>query len=294
MKEKSKGLISKLPLVAASKSGWPWTRESIFVEASSYPRITIVTPSYNQGQFIEETIRSVLLQNYPNLEYIIIDGGSTDNSVSIIKKYEPWLTYWVSEPDRGQSHAINKGLERATGELSAYLNSDDVLVESTLFAIAATYLNSDSDVFYGHAYITNARSKIRSISTAQPFSLEHYKYELHQINQPGSFWRHKAWQEIGAFNEENKTCMDGEFFLNLFHREYKFCRLDFPVSYFRIHMNSITGSDRSKLVYEQDHRRLLKTYCQDSNLSAIARIWMMMGYYFQRLISFRFILFRLK
>ena len=91
----------------------------------AWPRISIVTPSFNQGQFIEETIRSILLQGYPNLEYIIIDGGSTDESVEIIKKYEPWLTYWVSEKDRGQAHAINKGLERCTGEILAYINSDD-------------------------------------------------------------------------------------------------------------------------------------------------------------------------
>ena len=86
------------------------------------------TPSYNQGQFIEETIRSVLLQGYPDLEYIIIDGGSTDHSVEIIRKYEPWLTYWVSERDRGQSHAINKGFCRSTGVLLGWLNSDDVLL----------------------------------------------------------------------------------------------------------------------------------------------------------------------
>ena len=90
-------------------------------DGSAWPRISIVTPSYNQGQFIEETIRSILLQGYPDLEYIIIDGGSTDQSVEIIRKYEPWLTYWVSEKDRGQSHAINKGFERASGEIRGYI-----------------------------------------------------------------------------------------------------------------------------------------------------------------------------
>ena len=88
-------------------------------DGSPWPAISLVTPSFNQGQFIEETLRSVLLQGYPRLELVVIDGGSRDNTVEILRKYEPWLTYWVSEPDRGQSHAINKGLARVTGTTSA-------------------------------------------------------------------------------------------------------------------------------------------------------------------------------
>ena len=115
-------LIDSLPPIDVAKPGWPWAEASVplpekMPDGSDWPRISVVTPSYNQGEFIEETIRSVLLQGYPNLEYIIIDGGSTDNSVEIIKKYEPWLTYWVSEKDRGQSHAINKGFKHAAGEI---------------------------------------------------------------------------------------------------------------------------------------------------------------------------------
>ncbi|MEE9611808.1 MAG: glycosyltransferase family 2 protein [Desulfatiglandales bacterium] len=105
-------------------------------EAKSWPRINIVTPSYNQGRFIEGTIRSVLLQGYPNLEYIVIDGGSADGTTDVLRKYEPWLTYWVSEPDRGQSHAINKGFRLASGEVAAWLNSDDQYLPGTLKTIA--------------------------------------------------------------------------------------------------------------------------------------------------------------
>jgi len=134
--------LKDLPLPPEGKSGWPWTEESDRVpdkmpDGRLWPKISIVTPSYNQGTFIEESIRSVLLQGYPNLKYIIIDGGSTDNTVEIIKKYEPWLAYWESEPDKGQSHAINKGLEKSTGKFFNWHNSDDVLTPNSLATMAA-------------------------------------------------------------------------------------------------------------------------------------------------------------
>src|SRR5438105_6022991 len=133
--------LSELPSPPLGKTDWPWTEDSNQSpgqknHSNPWPKISIVTPSYNQGQFIEETIRSVLLQGYPDLEYIIIDGGSQDESVEIIKKYEPWLTYWVSEQDRGQSHAINKGFDRSTGLILGWLNSDDVLLPNALATVA--------------------------------------------------------------------------------------------------------------------------------------------------------------
>ena len=122
--------LDELPPPPSGKAGWPWTEEGppipdASAERQQWPRVSIVTPSYNQGRFLEETIRSVLLQGYPDFEYFIIDGGSADESLEIIRRYEPWLTYWTSEPDRGQSDAINKGWARATGDVVTYLNSDD-------------------------------------------------------------------------------------------------------------------------------------------------------------------------
>lgn len=115
-----------------------------------YPKISIVTPSYNQGSYLEETILSVLNQKYPNLEYIIIDGGSTDSSVEIIKKYASYLSYWVSEKDSGQSEALNKGFNRASGEIIAWLNSDDLYCENTLHIIAEKFMeHPEVGIVYG-------------------------------------------------------------------------------------------------------------------------------------------------
>jgi cellulose synthase/poly-beta-1,6-N-acetylglucosamine synthase-like glycosyltransferase len=119
--------LTELPPPPTGKTGWPWTEGTPALDhtrpdGQPWPRVTIVTPSFNQAEYIEETIRSVLLQGYPNLEYIIIDGGSTDGSVDIIRRYEPWLAHWISEPDRGQSHALNKGFRRASGQIMALLS----------------------------------------------------------------------------------------------------------------------------------------------------------------------------
>ena len=124
--------LFKLPAAPAGKTGWPWTVETsqladTMPDGRPWPRISVVTPSFNQGQFIEEAIRSVLLQGYPNLEYIIVDGGSTDALIDIIRRYTPWISSWFSERDDGQSDAINKGLGVATGEIVSWLNSDDLV-----------------------------------------------------------------------------------------------------------------------------------------------------------------------
>lgn len=135
--QRVKDIISMVPVGGmesqnfdSKRQGWPWTVDPTNKGASEYSgdhdcKISIVTTSLNQGQFIEETIRSVLLQNYPNIAYIIIDGGSTDKTPDIIRKYGGWLAYWISEPDQGQSHALNKGFAQATGDIFAFINSDD-------------------------------------------------------------------------------------------------------------------------------------------------------------------------
>jgi glycosyltransferase involved in cell wall biosynthesis len=133
--------IADLPAAPPGKHGWPWdevpTRDDVHArEEGPWPAITIVTPSFNQGEFIEQTLRSVLLQGYPRVEYIVVDGASTDDTPKVLDTYRPFLDHLISEPDRGQSHAINKGLDLATGSVFAWLNSDDHYLPGTLHAVA--------------------------------------------------------------------------------------------------------------------------------------------------------------
>ena len=205
-------LLPKLPSPPPGKSGWPWTVESdplppTMPDNQPWPKISIVTPSYNQGQFIEETIRSVLLQNYPNLEYIIMDGGSTDESVEIIRKYEAWLKYWVSERDGGQSDAIAKGFSRSSGYIMAWLNSDD-LYESNAITIAAKHLMSNKcGMVYGDRNIVDEDSNIITRVCYMPFFRWQLKFRC-GIAQETAFWLKNVYERVGGVDINLHYAMD--------------------------------------------------------------------------------------
>jgi glycosyltransferase involved in cell wall biosynthesis len=208
----------------------------------SWPRITVITPSFNQAQYLEQTILSVLNQGYPNLEYMIIDGGSADGSVELIRKYEKSLAYWVSEPDRGQTHAINKGLERATGELIAYLNSDDYYLPGALRRVAEEYIaRPEADLFYGKCRIideTGARTDQRtgSISSYEEIvDLWGVWWRRRNFVQPEVFWTKRITERIGLFREELHFVMDYEYWTRMFRCGSRSAFIDDEISCFRLH-----------------------------------------------------------
>ncbi len=166
-----------------------------------YPKITVVTPSYNQGQFLEETIQSVIGQQYPNLEYIIMDGGSTDNSVEIIRKYEHHLAFWVSEKDEGQSAAINVAFAKSTGEILAWLNSDDMYLPGTLTYVASKLDPGQPEMIFENCIHIDQK---QGIAFGTDVRKDHDRMNLlltDYIVQPSSFWTRKAMDQTGPLDQ---------------------------------------------------------------------------------------------
>lgn len=218
-----------------------------------YPKISIITPSYNQGEFIEQTILSILNQNYPNLEYIIIDGGSTDNSVEIIKKYEKHLKYWISEKDRGQSHAINKGLAQATGELFNWINSDDYLEPNTLFEIAKVFTKQ----------VTAICGFCRTFDDLKPNDDVYTQMTIHEtlektlvfrdVTQPSTFLNLELVKKVGGVNEKLHYGMDFELWIKILFLkgQENIVKIDAILAHFRLQDNSKSVNDNKKFRDEE-------------------------------------------
>lgn len=217
----------------------------------SLPRISIITPSLNQGNFIEETIQSVLEQGYPNLDYMIIDGGSTDGTLEILKKYERWLC-WISEPDRGQAHAINKGLRIATGEVIAFLNSDDLYQPGALFQVGNFFADHrDASWVTGKCHIIDCnKHEIRKIVTwYKNFWLLVKSYNvllvIDYISQPATFWRRAIMDEVGFFDETLYYTLDYDYSLRVGKNNRLWVINDYLAS-FRVHPSSKTTCSTEK------------------------------------------------
>jgi glycosyltransferase involved in cell wall biosynthesis len=238
------------------QTGWPWSEEATARPEfyGELPRISIVTPSYNQGKFIEETIRSVLLQNYPKLEYIVIDGGSTDNSIEVIRKYADRISFWISEKDRGQSHAINKGLAQCSGNIFNWINSDDLLMPGALWAVAEKWLERPGCIVAGHTeYFEEAMTFAVSKASGQTLRNFVRFWETDDFGwaQQGTFVPLQALKETGGVREDLRYCLDYHMMVKLLARGVDVTYVDRVLARFRLHDTSKTIGSKAAFRLER-------------------------------------------
>lgn len=216
------------------------------------PKITIVVPSFNQGKFIGATLKSIIDQQYPNMELIVVDGGSTDNTLAVIKQYEMHLAWWVSEPDSGQTSAINKGFTRSTGEIMAWINSDDLVAPTALRHVAEYFIkHSEVQVIYGDRILINEEG----------FEIGRWILPRHSsrvlqwadfIPQETLYWTRNAWNLIGGkLDQSFHFAMDWDFLLRLEAKQLVIHNLPVFLGLFRIHHQQKTSSQMSSIGEEE-------------------------------------------
>lgn len=215
----------------------------------TWPRITIVTPSYNQGRYLEETIRSVTEQGYPNLEYLIVDGASTDASLEIIRRYSDRVAWWVSEPDEGQAHAIHKGMERATGEVVNWINSDDVLLPGALERVARAYRDG-ADVILGSGLVFNESIR-RPVDTFEPAGwiypdcLRFWDGEF-RYHQPMTFVSAECYRAAGGLDPQMEYSMDYDLYCRILRLPgVTVSRVREALAGFRLHADAKTSTSQA-------------------------------------------------
>jgi len=239
------------------------------------PKISIITPSYNQGNYIEQTISSVIEQGYPDLEYIVMDGGSNDGTKNILETYDSEIHYWVSEPDKGQADAIYRGFERASGEIIGWLNSDDFLLPDSLEKVGAFFAaNPDVDCVIGGCLLVDEGGELIKEKNRPQYFLglqqDFSKLLFWETGfcQPASFWRRDAFFRVGGFDRDLRFCFDYDLFLRL-AKEKPFGVIPDFLACFRHHGESKTSTlsqvcEREKVEVRRKHglydTPLLKRY----------------------------------
>jgi glycosyltransferase involved in cell wall biosynthesis len=234
---KTTGLLATLPAPPAGRTGWPWNEEtSPAVDANpspeTWPKLTIVCPSFQQGRFIEETIRSVLLQNYPHLEFIVMDGGSRDETVGVLQRYAPWLAHWESQPDRGQSHALNRACERATGELIGWINSDDYYLPGAFAAVARAFRTHGPSLIFGDWCERVGEAPALATKHERPAFAFQVAVGGRHLPSHATFWPRAAHQ---PFDENLRFTMDAELFKRLAAGGLRPRHIAQPLAVFRRH-----------------------------------------------------------
>ncbi len=228
-------------------------------QTAMLPRISVITPSLNQGAYIEAAIRSVLSQGYDNLEYIILDGGSTDGSVEIIHRYESQLAHWASEPDDGPAAAINSGFARATGDILAWINADDAYLPGALHrAAAALAQRPDVALVYGEGwYIDETGARIEPCRFVRRQFKRRYLVNKDPILQPAAFWRRSLWETTGPLNTSLHWVFDWEWFIRA-HANGRFLYLPSDLAYYRVQPAALTRT--GGLARQLEHGRITRRY----------------------------------
>lgn len=228
-------------------------------DGPALPRITVITPSYNQGQYLEATIQSVIAQRYPNIEYIIRDGGSTDNSIAIIRKYEPWISHWTSEPDGGPADAINRAFAGATGDILAWLNSDDMYLPGALHAAAEVFMTlPEVDLVYGEGwYIDERGHRIEPCRFVRRRFERLYLVNKDPILQPAAFWKRSLWESTGPLDTSLRWVFDWEWFIRA-HDRGRFHYLPIELANYRVQPEALTRT--GGLSRQLEHGRVTRRY----------------------------------
>jgi glycosyltransferase involved in cell wall biosynthesis len=249
-------------------------------DCSLWPKVSIVTPSYNAGQFIEATIRSVLLQGYPDIEYIIIDGASTDESIEIIRQYEPWVAYWVSEADRGQSDAINKGIRQATGDIVLWINADDICLPGAFASAANAFAHpSQPMLVVGQAWIIDENGQYLRTQQSRFTSWQDYATRQCTIRQVSTFFKRSIFADVGLVDDSLHYTMDHELLLRLTSAYLPYVIKE-PLAAFRRRKNQKFASNAIHGYRELDlvvHRHLTSTPWLDNYRQWSALHWLGMA-----------------
>lgn len=226
-------------------------------------KFSIVTISYNQAQFLEEAIRSVLEQDYPWIEYIVVDPGSTDGSREIIERYRDRIAKIIFEADEGPAEGLNKGFSAATGDIFGFLNSDDVLEPGSISKVAGYFdRHPDTDVVSGHSWVIDAKGERKRRFYSDRYSKWMVAYGACALAQPSTFFRSQIFRRVGGFNIDNRSNWDGELFVDFALAGACFALVPKFWSRYRVHAEGITGSGRLHLLHQQHRKRMFEKIVQ--------------------------------